>query len=304
MCAVRSPHNPIIRPHMDGRMGSNINGPSLIRVPDWIEQPLGRYYLYFADHNGRYIRMAYADAVDGPWTVHEPGTLHLEQSGFPTRVTPPPERQVSLLVESTPHIASPDVHVDHEQRQIRMYFHGLLPDFRQMTRVALSADGLAFAAREELLGPSYFRVFRHDGWHYALVMPGLILRSRDGLSGFERGPRLFSRQMRHSAVRVEGGRLLVFYTNAGDCPERILFSTIDLRGDWQGWRESEPVVVLEPEAEYEGADLPPEPSVRGAINHRARQVRDPALFRDETGDYLLYCVAGESGIAVARLTGD
>jgi len=32
--------SPIIRPEMDGSMGSNIAGPSLIRVPDWIEQPL------------------------------------------------------------------------------------------------------------------------------------------------------------------------------------------------------------------------------------------------------------------------
>ena len=52
---------PVIYPHMDARMGSNINGPSLIRVPDWVENPLGRYYLYFADHRGSYIRLAVAD---------------------------------------------------------------------------------------------------------------------------------------------------------------------------------------------------------------------------------------------------
>ena len=57
---------PIIRPHMDGRMGGNINGPSLIRVPDWIERPLGAYYLYFAHHKGEYIRLAYADRLEGP----------------------------------------------------------------------------------------------------------------------------------------------------------------------------------------------------------------------------------------------
>ena len=54
---------PIIRPHMDDRMGSNINGPSLIRVPGWVEKPLGRYYLYFAGHKGAYIRLACADAL-------------------------------------------------------------------------------------------------------------------------------------------------------------------------------------------------------------------------------------------------
>jgi len=48
----------IITPDMDDRMGGNIQGPSLIRVPDWVENPLGKYYLYFADHRGTYIRMA------------------------------------------------------------------------------------------------------------------------------------------------------------------------------------------------------------------------------------------------------
>ena len=62
MRVVRLSAEPIIRPYMDERMGSNINGPSLIRVPDWIEEPLGRYYLYFADHKGACIRLACSDA--------------------------------------------------------------------------------------------------------------------------------------------------------------------------------------------------------------------------------------------------
>jgi hypothetical protein len=42
----RFAENPIIRPAMlPGRDGDNINGPSLIRVPDWVRKPLGRYYL-------------------------------------------------------------------------------------------------------------------------------------------------------------------------------------------------------------------------------------------------------------------
>ena len=55
-------------------MGSNINGPSLIRVPDWLPNPLGKYYLYFAHHKGEYIRLAYADDLSGPWTTYEAGT--------------------------------------------------------------------------------------------------------------------------------------------------------------------------------------------------------------------------------------
>ena len=50
---------PIIPPFLEQEIGSNINGPSLIRVPDWIEDSLGKYYLYFADHKGDRIKLAY-----------------------------------------------------------------------------------------------------------------------------------------------------------------------------------------------------------------------------------------------------
>src|SRR6188508_47660 len=44
----RLPQNPIVTPSSSTTLGDNINGPSLIRVPFWIDKPLGRYYLYFS----------------------------------------------------------------------------------------------------------------------------------------------------------------------------------------------------------------------------------------------------------------
>jgi hypothetical protein len=68
LTAVRAAANPIIRPEMlKGEDGENINGPSLIRAPRWLKKPLGRYYLYFAHHQGTYIRLAYANNRLGPW---------------------------------------------------------------------------------------------------------------------------------------------------------------------------------------------------------------------------------------------
>ena len=84
---TRLANGPIIGPDLHPSIGVNIQGPSLIRVPDWIEDRLGAYYLYFADHKGSYIRLAYADHLVGPWRVHPPGSLHLAQSGF---LTAPP----------------------------------------------------------------------------------------------------------------------------------------------------------------------------------------------------------------------
>ena len=293
--------SPIIRPEMDGSMGSNVAGPSLIRVPDWIENPLGRYYLYFSDHRGLYIRLAYADDLIGPWTTYEPGTLQIEQSHFPT--TCPPCVDLSENGDGPgayAHIASPDVHISYETQQIVMYVHGrdVGP---QVTRVATSNDGIHFTGHPEILGRPYFRAFRHDNFTYALAMPGVMYRSSDGLSGFEEGPSLFTPEMRHSALLKRDNRLFVFWTERNDAPERIWVAHIDLSTNWQTWTRSNPVEVLRPEFPWEGADLPIEPSQGGAINIPVNQLRDPAIYEEDGRVYLLYSVAGERGIALAEV---
>lgn len=291
---------PIITPEMDARMGGNIQGPSLIKVPDWVENPLGNYYLYFADHRGTYIRMAYADKVTGPWTVHSPGSLKLEDSFFPTTCPPcslAPGRTAPLYA----HIASPDVHVREDLNQIVMYYHGR-GEGRQFTRAAVSTDGIDFEGRADELGPHYFRVIEHDNYFYAMSMPGLLHRSSDGLSKFESGPQFFTADMRHSALLIRDDRLYVFFSQAGEQPERILLSTIDLSDDWRQWAATDPIEVLRPERDYEGADLPNEPSRRGYIDDRVNQLRDPAIYEENGKTYLLYSVAGESGIAIAEIS--
>lgn len=309
---------PIIGPEIHPSIGENIQGPSLIRVPDWVPNKLGDYYIYFADHKGLYIRLAYADNLLGPWQIHEPGSLHIEESFFaPTR----PEISEAKLAElvaarrasgtivshdlrlelTEPHIASPDVHVDEENQQIIMYYHGLEGPGYQHSRVATSHDGINFTAREENLGRTYMRAFKHDNMTYVLAMPGQFYRSNDGFSDFETGPRLFNPNMRHSAVQVRGNNLYVFWTQVGDTPESILLSTIDLRQDWSEWEVRGERVLLRPERDWEGANAPNEPSVRSTAYGQVNQLRDPAVYEEDGVVYLLYAVAGESGIAIARV---
>ncbi len=310
--------HPIISPATDASIGRNIQGPSLIRVPNWLPDPLGRYYLYFADHKGGYIRLAYADALVGPWRVYVPGSLGLAESGFPVDPPAVPAGALEVMRKgyekagvkiphdlelelTTPHIASPDVHVDHEGQRIVMYFHGLEAFAHQVTRVAISRDGLSFEARPQVLGKSYFRVIAHGGFVYALAMPGQVYRSRDGRVDFEKGPLLFNPHMRHSALKKRGDTLHVFWTQVGEAPERILCSTIDLSAPWQDWAQSGPIEVLRPERAWEGADAALEPSMRGVAPGHVNQLRDPAIFEEDGRTYLLYAVAGESGIAIAEL---
>ncbi len=284
--ANRLAENPIIVPDMDGRMGANINGPSLIRTPEWLPNALGKYYLYFGHHRGDYIRLAFADALTGPWRTYEQGVLDLNDSFFEH------------------HIASPDVLIDEEARRLVMYFHGrrLADGPDQGTRVSVSDDGLTFRARPEVLGRPYFRVFQHDGSHYAIGMPGYVYRSDNALKGFEEGPQILPDNTRHVATLIRDDTLHLFHTYAYQTRESIMVGDINLRSDWQDWTVTDIREVLRPETEWEGANLPPMPSERGPIDIPVNQLRDPAIFQEDGTTWLLYSVAGEGGLAIASLT--
>lgn len=303
---------------MNARLGDNINGPSVIRVPEWVENPLGAYYLYFAHHKGRFIRLAYADRPEGPWTIHDPGVLDVEHSLFVTEDLDPPgtapdtdwtQETGGLFLYA--HVASPDVHVDAEARTIRMYYHGLLENADQQTRLAVSGDGLRFEPRPELLGLPYFRVFRHRDWIYAIAWGGALYRSRNWEGPFETGPDVLQvppiageeTMIRHVALTCRGDRLNLYYSRIGDDPECILHAIIDLAPDWSLWQARPPEVVLVPEMNWEGADLPRAVSTVGAAHGREHALRDPFVFADGDRIFLFYSGAGESAIGVALLDG-
>jgi hypothetical protein len=295
-----------------GADGRNIAGPSLIRVPDWVGNRLGNYYLYFAEHHGSYIRMAYADMLQGPWTIYGPGTLTVEQ------VRTQAARQACPYDgEGTRHIASPDVHVDHVGRKIRMYFHVKLADpyvrWKHQSGVAASADGIEFTLENSgPIGEPYFRVFAFDGFYYAVAAHAQLHRSSDGIhweaarNVYFAGravDRIIGAYPRHTAVQLDGRTLTVFYTRIGDAPERIMASTITLTGDWLDWRLSPPSEVLKPEMNYEGASLPIRKSTIGVSYTENHALRDPAVYHEGSATFLLYtCKAEVGGIAIAELT--
>jgi hypothetical protein len=291
------------------QLGGNINGPSLIRCPDWVRNPPARYLLYFAHHEGRSIRLALSDCLQGPWRLHEPAPLCLEESRF--ALQPPEIRDLDPEARNFvergedglyPHIASPEVWVDHENRQIRLYYHGRLQNGLQRTRVALSGDGLRFRARDEVIATSYLRLLRHAGWFYAITMPAQLYRSRDGLGGFEKGPRLTEEAIRHHALLYDEAGWYLLWTRVGDAPERILVSELQTGPDWRQWRLGETAEVHRARRGWEGADLPAEASQYGAVMRRVNQLRDPAVFSEQGRHYLLYAIAGEQGIAIGELT--
>lgn len=290
MKVIRFDNNPLITPDSSEKIGTNINGPSVIRKPEWLSGLPGQYLMYFSHHQGKYIRLAWSDALQGPWTIFSDEVLPLEEAPCKS------------------HVASPDIHIDNENRLLIMYYHGVLETpGGQWTFRAVSVDGVSFKSDPTHIAPFYLRVFKYKDAFYGLAKivnrtgGGVLLRSPDGIEPFMEGPD-FLPDMRHAAVRVrDNGSLDIFYSRGGDCPERILYCSMPLSGDWSQWCPDESVTVLEPEYDYEGVNEPLEASSFGWAPEPVRQLRDPAVYEEDGRLFLFYSNAGERGICGAEV---
>jgi hypothetical protein len=338
--AERVSSRPLVSRTAKERGYVNINGPTVIRVPKWIRQPLGRYYMYFAHHKGSYIRMAYANNPLGPWQLYHPGVMPLSASGFPDKIQAGQEamslevlfktfsphvirdyllmayrslvtdaevreaRGMNAAAPQAVHVASPEIYIDEANWRLLMYYHGYDGRGSQSSRMAISEDGLTFEVQPQGVFSTYLRAFEFGDQHYLLGMPGVLYRGSDPAGPFEPRDRLlFQPDMRHAGLLVEGSTLYVFWSSVGYAPERILLSQVDLSPpDWNDWVATAPVDILRPELYWEGSQLPVMPSLRGEMDEAAQELRDPYVFRDKDGQlYLYYVAGGEKAIGVARL---
>ncbi len=306
--------NPVIHEGMLPKLeGDNINGPTLIKVPDWVSNKLGKYYLYFAHHKGKYIRLAYADTLEGPWKIYQPGTLKIEDcvcKDAPVGTGESVRHQgAENSDDNVQHVASPDIIIDDAKKELILYYHCPLEHNGkrgQYTLSAVSTDGLNFKSDDVVLGEAYFRVFRWKDYYYAIGRSSSVYRSKDPRAPFEKGSNPFNKiqnpsLLRHSAVKVVNNTLWVFYSRVGDEPERILLSKIELTDDWNAWTPTVPVTVAEPQEEFEGVNLPVEKSKGGLYYGKVRQLRDPHIYEENDKWYLLYSAAGENSIGIGEL---
>src|SRR5918995_426302 len=183
----RFAQNPLITTETSPSLGDNVNGPTVIRVPPWVERPLGRYYMYFAHHMGAFVRLAYADRLEGPWRIHEPGVVPVNKTAFYRPQPDPPENLENFYT----HVASPEAYVDEARKRLVIWFHGWFTDgqqfpvgepaarawaqkngYGQYTQAAESGDGLVFDVRPAITRTSYLRVFQHDGRWYGMSRLG------------------------------------------------------------------------------------------------------------------------------------
>ena len=320
--AARFSENPLITVSSSPSVGDNLNGPSIIRVPPWIEKPLGRYYMYFAHHKGQHIRLAYGDSLRGPWKVYELGVLNVSATAF-FRPQPDPANSPEFVYT---HVASPEIYIDNAHEKILMWVHGMWtagqrwPEepvaalkwlqsqgYSQYTQSAESVDGLNFQTRPAITKQSYLRVFRRGDQFYGMARLGQMLRAKDSASSFELGPNPFregpyANRVRHVTVLPRESHIEVFFPAIGDAPERILRTTIPMMGDWTQWRATSYEEVLAPQAKYECPEKPAVPSEAGEIYGPAKQLRDPALFLESGKVYLFYTVCGEQGVGGVEIS--
>ena len=253
----------------------NINGPSLIKVPDFIKDKLGNYYLYFADHTGDHIKMAFSNVIEGPYTLLNGGTLQLKDT---------PCRK---------HIASPDVHI--QDNKIVMYYHGDI-DTGQFTFRASSSNGIHFTSDDKILTPFYHREFEYLGVTYALCknknVDSQLYKKVD--NSYELLYELLPGS-RHTAVYVEDDILYIVYSLVGQAPERLYVCKII------NWEVDSNYELAKPNLVWEGVNQPLIPSHYGMALEFSNQLRDPYIFSDNNQLYLLYSYGGESGIAFGKL---
>lgn len=330
---------------LDARVQSELKGnlctPSVVTIPDWARARLPDFYgsarvaCYFAHHTGRGIRLALAEAPEGPWQVAsmEAPALADTPFGIEDPLLPQGAGQPDWIDVSTPdsrwrsgltgspdgppwrmvaHVASPDVHVDAAADRFWMTYHGLLPDGGQATRLATSVDGVTWETGTDqtapLLGPPYFRgFFGPDGFRYALVFQGGLMRAANPEGPYEVGPVLVppdsqGRAVRHIEGLVRGETLHLFYSRIGDAPELIYHATAALSGPWHDWTVRTETVLVTPEAPWEGADQPVTPSKIGTAPGLENALRDPCIYEAPDGRcFLYYCGGGEQSLCLAEL---
>jgi len=288
----------LAKDNLSKEAGSNINGPCCVKVPEWCPNRLGRYYLYFAHHTGKYIRMAYSNSVHGPWREYDKGILNIKD-----------------LKDAFDHVASPDVLIDEDKKVINMYFHSpSRKKQQQWSYLATSKDGLDFRQTVDFpLAPFYLRVLKMEKNFIGMSKGGNIWESDTGCQEFRHVVNPFNVRLnseiwhnspgsiRHVALFKRRNFIYIFFSRIGDAPEGILYGEMEIDKPMPEWRVENISPLIEPEMDYEGVGLEVKPSYAGAAENEERALRDPYIFQDGEKIYMFYCVKGEHGIALSEI---
>ena len=191
-----------------------------------------------------------------------------------------------------------------------MFFHGLLPDGDQQTRLAISENGRSFSAAPSLLGPSYLRAFQwRERWYSTHLWGDMGI-----FESFSIAPKTLPHhtlpsqitgaphaKIRHGHICQVGDHIHFVFSRVGDTPECILLCRIEMSDNPQDWRFGPVTKLLSPDEPWEGFGKDPVKSAEGSARGWVPELRDPCLFYDEGQLWLLYSGGGERGIGLAEV---
>lgn len=274
----------------------NINGPCVIQwnLPPIIPFRKKLYLMYFADHWGTYIRVAWSLKPSGSFTRIPFLRPLLIRAHFDDRVN---------------HVASPEV--VRQGQKTYLFTHSPIKrlDGKQVTFLSRLRLGVFCSKPKQTDLPSYARFFNHVGRLYAITFRADIFEfDIQTLAStrieVDKKPLLTSdapvEAVRHPHVVKYLDQLLVFYTRTGDAPERIFVSRMEFKSQTNvGF--GEPIEVIRPEMNYEGALLPIAPSKKGKSQNPEQSLRDPFVAVFDKDCFLYYAVSGERGIACLKI---
>jgi hypothetical protein len=277
---------------------SNICNPCIVKVPEWVRDPIGKYYLYYADHRGKFIKFAFSNSIFNNWKIKLNTIINI--NSFKNAIN---------------HIASPEIYIDNNKKKFYLLTHSHSTTHKgQWTYVSESNNGLNFKViNDKPLAPFYLRVFKYNNFFYGVSKGGNLWKSNDLINEFEPCQNLFDLSksndllhnydgaIRHVGLFVENNTLYIFYSKIGDKPERIYYSRLILEVNDKNWKFTFETELLRPTLDFEGANLPLTKSKPGDTPFMENALRDPYLFKINNNYYLAYCVKGEFGIAIAEI---
>lgn len=276
----------------------NINGPVCFKIPSWVKNPIGKFYLIFADHKGEYLRLAYSNNINSKWKISKHKILQLTKSN-------------KIIYD---HIASPEIYLDTLNKEIILYFHSRSKRLgrEQVTFVATSKNGINYKLKHlNPIAPFYFRIFKHKNFYYGLTKGGDLFKSKCKFRKFKFQKNIFNKyedkyhnkrgSIRHLCLLKREEYLEVFFTKIGDKPERIYRGILKLLYNQKNWKITNIEEILRPTKVYEGSKIKLEKSEPGPSKKIENAVRDPYILNDNNKTYLFYSIKGEKGIALAKI---
>lgn len=323
--ALKDHHNPCYNKDGSPKTGKfdkkfgNINGPSVVR---WDDPDYGDgYYMFFAHHEGRSIRVASAPSPTGPWEIIKDPTQDADVNNlsfFNNGKNGLYNNGIQDHLDQ--HVASPDAHV--LDGRLFLYVHGKPGDGQKGQRTLLlsgdSINDLRVRGNDTDFGDPYFRVFRVQNANGSMRTFGIAKSDTDAYGVLYRGgsaslnsdfapvARLIHK-MRHPAVLVRGNKVYVFFSLYKTFQEHIRYVEIDTQWSHNpaDWTVSNDRELLRPAYDWETGGKSAKVSDTGVSKNDLNELRDPAILDDFTADnapvYLYYTIKGEGGIAGARL---